>query len=71
MKELDYRICKIIKIYQEEYDIEPKISDISKVIKYDLQGTRYHLRKLEKLGIIKTDGKKKFKRYSLNVDNLE
>lgn len=67
MTELDYRICKVIKIYNEEYNIDPKISDIAKVIRYSNDSTRYHLRKLIKLGLIKVEHRK----YSLLINNLE
>ena len=71
MKEIDYRICKIIKIYNEVYGINPTVKDIAEVIKYEDFGARYHLNKLEKLGIVKTNGYKHNKRYSLNVNNLK
>ncbi|MBO7712738.1 MAG: hypothetical protein J6S85_04450 [Methanobrevibacter sp.] len=70
MKELDYRICKIIKIFTDEYDIEPTTNDIARVIRYDYRLTRYHLKNLEDMGIVKSN-KKKNKKYSLNVNNLE
>lgn len=71
MTELDYRICKIIKLYNEIHGIDPTAKDIAEVIKYEDYGARYHLNKLEKLGIVKTNGFKHNKRYILNVDNLE
>lgn len=70
MKELDYRICKIIKIFNDEYEIEPTTNDIAQVIRYNDRGARYHLKKLEDQGIIKSKEKRN-KKYSLNVDNLE
>lgn len=67
MTELEYRICKIIKIYNEEHKIDPCIKDIAKVIHYSNENTRYHLKKLKKLGIVKEENRK----YSLLVNNME
>jgi Mn-dependent DtxR family transcriptional regulator len=67
MTDLDYRICRVIKLFNEIHNIDPKISDIAKVIQYSNDGTRYHLKKLIKLGLIKQE----HRRYILLVNNLE
>lgn len=66
MSELDYRICRIIKLFNEEHKVNPTINDIGKVLNYSLPGIRYHLEKLIKLKIIE----KKDRKYYLLVDNV-
>lgn len=67
MTDLDYRICKIIKYFNDIHKADPTINDIAKVIDYSIQGTRYHLNKLVKIKIIKKENSK----YYLLVNNLE
>ena len=52
MKEIDYKICQIIRDYRLEKRKNPKIQDISRRIYYTYNGTLYHLNKLISQGII-------------------
>lgn len=68
IEEIDYRICKIIKKYKETSKKNPSVKDIAKIICYTNQGTLYHLKKLESVGIVeRTDDSK----YKLLVNNLK
>lgn len=68
IEEIDYRICKIIKKYKETYKKNPNVKDIAKIICYTNQGTLYHLKKLESVGIVERTLDKK---YVLKVTTLK
>ena len=67
MTEIDYRICKIIKYFNEIHNTDPTVNDIAKVINYSISATRYHLNKLIKFKLIKKEDRK----YFLLVDNVK
>lgn len=67
-EELDYKICKKIKYYKETFKVDPSINEISYLIEYSNEATRYHLKKLEKIGIIE---KTEDKGYILKVNTLK
>lgn len=68
MSEIEYTICQVIKKYTNIKGEFPDINQIARRIYYSRNGTRYHLNKLIKLGIIeKTDDSK----YKLLVSNLK
>lgn len=52
MKEIDYKICQVIRDYRVEKRKNPKIQDIARRIYYSRNGTRYHLNKLISQGIL-------------------
>lgn len=68
MSELDYKICKTIKYYKDTFRVNPSIVEIAYLIEYSTEATRYHLKKLEKIGIIE---KTEDKDYLLKVTTLK
>ena len=68
IEEIDYRICKIIKKYKETSKKNPSVKDIAKIICYTKQGTLYHLKKLESVGIVERTPDKE---YVLKVTTLK
>lgn len=68
IEEIDYRICKIIKKYKETSKKNPSVKDIAKIICYTNQGTLYHLKKLESVGIVERTPDKE---YVLKVTTLK
>lgn len=68
MSEVEYKICRIIAVFKNTLGINPDAKVIAKLIYYSVPTTNYHLKKLERKGIVKKDRKK---RYELLVDNLK
>jgi len=68
IEEIDYKICKIIKKYKETSKKNPSVKDIAKIICYTNQGTLYHLKKLESVGIVERTPDKE---YVLKVTTLK
>jgi len=68
MEEIDYKVCKAIKLYNERTKEDPEIRNIANIINYSKEATRYHLKKLIQLGIIE---KHPDKTYKLKVTNLK
>lgn len=68
MSESDYEICKVIKKIKEEYNRDLNASQLARLMHYSAHGMMYHLKKLERLGILERD---ESKRYRLKVNNLK
>ena len=68
MTEIDYKICQVIKHCKENFNMDANIGYISKIIFYSKEGTRYHMNKLIKLGIVE---KTEDNRYRLLVNNIK
>lgn len=67
MSELEYKICQIIKTYYLEKKENPDINSIARRIYCSREGTRYHLKKLIKLGIVEKTNDRKYKLLVTNV----
>lgn len=68
MTEVEYVICKVIKEYHNKFDKNPRSTEISRILYYSNRTIRYHLDKLQKVGIVE---KTKDKKYRLIVNNLK
>lgn len=67
MSEAEYEICKVIKKIKEEYNRDLNTTQLARLMHYSTHAMAYHLRKLEKKGIVERD---ESKRYRLIVTNL-
>ena len=68
MSEVEYEICKVIKKIKEDFNEDLNITQLARIMHYSAHTMMYHLKKLEKLGILE---RIEHKRYRLKVTNLK